>query len=104
MLAADPPVEDALILICRKCGEKLQERKKDENPSRELQHSLKSAIKSLYGKHRVRAVLTDCMDLCPKKAIAIAHVDLKNGPGEFFLLPEEELTLAPEKILKRIRG
>lgn len=104
MLEAQPPVEEALILICRKCGEKLQDRKKDENPARELQHALKSAIKAEYGKRRVRAVLTDCMDLCPKNAITIAHVDLQKGPGEFFILPEEDLDLPPEKILKRIRG
>lgn len=104
MLETNPPVEEALILICKKCGEKLQDRKKDENPARELQHALKSAIKSEFGKHRLRAVLTDCMDLCPKSGVTVAYVDLKSGPGEFFILSEEDLDLPPEKILKKIRG
>lgn len=103
MFETEAPVEEALILICRKCGEKLQDRKKDENPSRELQHALKSAIKAEFGKRRLRAVLTDCLDLCPKKAITIAYMDLQQRPGEFFILSEDDLDLEPAKILRKIR-
>jgi predicted metal-binding protein len=66
----DSPVSDAVILICDKCGKKL-ESDFDENPSRRLQKEIKSEIKSTIGKERVRAVLTSCLDVCPKNEIAI---------------------------------
>jgi predicted metal-binding protein len=67
------PVSEALILVCEKCGKKLVSGD-EENPSRTLQTSLKEKIKEEHGKGKFRAVITSCMDICPKDEIAVAIV------------------------------
>jgi predicted metal-binding protein len=92
---AKSPVSEALILICEKCGKKLSN--SDENPARALQAALKEKIKSDGNKGVIRAVITSCMDVCPKDEIAIA-VSKAGGPSgckdTFFTLksdhPEDE--------------
>lgn len=62
-----------LILICEKCGTKL-ERPGNGNPSRELKDWLKKQLlaKSLWGPNRV--VTSSCLDICPEGKVAIAFV------------------------------
>jgi predicted metal-binding protein len=87
-----PPVTQALILICEKCGKKLS--KSDENPSRTLQGALKEKIKSDGNKGVLRAVITSCMDVCPDGQIAIA-ISKADGDDQFYTLksdhPEDEV-------------
>jgi predicted metal-binding protein len=86
-----PPVSEALILICEKCGKKLSN--SDENPSRALQAALKEKIKSDSNKGVIRSVLTSCMDVCPKDEIAVA-ISKTGGKDKYFTLksdhPEDE--------------
>jgi predicted metal-binding protein len=87
-----PPVSEALILICEKCGKKLSN--SEDNPSRELQSALKEKIKSDGNKGVIRSVLTSCMDVCPKDEIAIAITTSDGGKDRYFTLksdhPEDE--------------
>jgi predicted metal-binding protein len=87
-----PPVSEALILICEKCGKKLSN--SDDNPSRALQSALKEKIKSDGNKGVLRAVITSCMDVCPKDEIAIA-ISKPDGDDRFYTLksdhPEDEV-------------
>lgn len=76
-----PPVRQALVLICEKCGKKLQDG--DANPSKELQSALKSHLKDALGKRQARPLLTSCFDLCPDRKIAVALVPLA-GSTQFF--------------------
>ena len=57
--SVDSPVTDSMIFICEKCGGK------------DLQQYMKSKIKDDGKKGVVRAVISGCMDICPKNAIAI---------------------------------
>jgi predicted metal-binding protein len=86
----EAPVSEGLILICDKCGKKL-ESKSEENPARELQSELKEQGKRRFGKGKIRTVLTSCMDLCPKGEIAVAI--LKNDSpfqnSQFFTVSAE---------------
>ena len=67
---AAPPAEEALILICEKCGKKMAGNS-GENPAREIQAALKEKIKECGLKGKYRAVVTSCMDICPFQEIAI---------------------------------
>lgn len=59
----DPPVREALLFVCEKCG---------KSESRDLARDLKVAIKARGLKGVYRAVLSGCMDICPKRGIAVA--------------------------------
>lgn len=86
---ASPPAEEALILICEKCGKKLG--KSDENPAREIQGALKEKIKECGLKGKYRAVVTSCMDVCPYGEIAIG-ISTPKGEDQFLTAagePEE---------------
>jgi predicted metal-binding protein len=90
--SVDSPVSEALILICEKCGKKLSN--SDDNPARALQGALKEKIKSDGNKGVLRAVITSCMDICPKDEIAIAISKSGTEQDRFFTLksdhPENE--------------
>jgi hypothetical protein len=94
-----PPVSEALILICEKCGKKLA-RDSEENPSRALQSELKGKIKALDGKGKLRAVVTSCMDICPEGeiAIGISPSESRGGKDRFFTVKEGD----PEKMANTI--
>jgi len=98
-----PPVSEAIIMVCEKCGKKLSS-DPETNPSRLLQSSLKDAIKAEYGKGKFRAVITSCMDICPKDeiAIAISRSNANGGEDEFFTVTGDTETLRDE-ILARAR-
>lgn len=70
-----PPVEK-LLLICRKCGTKLQ-LDENSNPSELIQLKLKKKIKENLPKGTARTLLTTCMDICPEKAIALGYIQTK---------------------------
>jgi predicted metal-binding protein len=85
------PVSQAMILICEKCGKKLSS-DNEENPSRSLQQSLKEKIKENGDKGVLRALLTSCMDICPKGEIAVG-ISFSNATGgkDLFLTLKEAL-------------
>ncbi len=76
-----PHWHENLILICEKCGKKL-EGKSTPNPSYELKDWLKKELKArdLWGTTRV--VTSTCLDICPEDKIAVAFIsdrpDLRN--------------------------
>jgi predicted metal-binding protein len=94
------PVSEALILVCEKCGKKLVSGDA-ENPSKTLQMSMKEKIKEDHGKGVYRAVITSCMDICPKDEIAIAILR-QNGSNEFMTVTGDTESLRDE-ILARAR-
>lgn len=98
-----PPVSEAIIMVCEKCGKKLAS-DPENNPSRALQTSLKEAIKSEFGKGKFRAVITSCMDICPKDeiAIAISRSEANGGRDEFFTVTGDTESLKDE-ILARAK-
>lgn len=80
MLEKTPsPVNSALILICEKCGKKLSGSDDSEkNPSRLIQKEMKGIIADQIGKRELRAVVTTCMNVCPKDKIATCLVPTGN--------------------------
>lgn len=64
------PVSEALILVCEKCGKNMGF-SEDNNPARALQKLMKETIKAEGKKGVQRAVITGCMDICPKDELAI---------------------------------
>lgn len=69
--AVRPPKRDTLVSVCRKCS--------GDGPA------LKAALKREfdrrgYGK-TVRVVKSSCLDICPKRAVAVAVADDRKREG-----------------------
>src|ERR1700761_275530 len=101
MQSIEPPVSRALILVCEKCGKRLDS-DADKNPSRKLVSQLKKAAKRQFGKGEGRALATSCMDICPKDLVSVAITTLQ-GPNtgtRFFTLPLDDIEETSERIVK----
>jgi predicted metal-binding protein len=94
------PVSEALILICEKCGKKLAP-DSEPNPARELQLLLKEKIKNQGKKGQLRAVITSCMDLCPKGEIAIG-ISVTAGKNRYFTLEGVDHEAASELLFEQL--
>ena len=103
MQSIDPPVSKALVLVCEKCGKRLDS--DDENPSRQLVSRLKKLSKKQFGRGEVRAVATSCMDICPDDAVSVAITTLRgpNSGTRFFVVNPEDIDETSEQILKELR-
>lgn len=73
MRTIDPPVSTGLILVCEKCGKRLQG-DSDKNPSRKLASRLKKMSREVFDKHEVRVATTSCLDICPDGRVSVAIV------------------------------
>src|SRR5580658_3254701 len=105
MHSIDPPVSNALILVCEKCGKRLDS-DYDENPSRRLVSRLKKLAKKRFGRGEVRAVLTSCMDICPDDRLSVALVTLQ-GPAsntQFFTVKPGDPEETSQQILREVKG
>ncbi|MBC7386271.1 MAG: hypothetical protein H7301_08955 [Cryobacterium sp.] len=98
--AAPSPVSESLLLICEKCGKKL-ETFDGENPAKILQTHLKETISDRFGKGKIRSVLTSCLDVCPKGelTLAIVRVDRSGAPDTFFTFAPGEPKEQTDEIL-----
>jgi hypothetical protein len=69
-----PTWHENLVLVCEKCGKKLQGTASSgaDNPSLGLKDWLKKELlaRSLWG--RTRVVVTTCLDICPVDKVAVA--------------------------------
>lgn len=96
------PVSQALILICEKCGKKLAPND-EENPSKTIQLALKEHIKSAGKKGVLRAVVSSCMDICPKGEIAVGIINVSpTNRGERFFTYDGKTKHAAEAILAKL--
>jgi hypothetical protein len=104
MHPVDPPVSTGLILVCDKCGKRL-EADLDKNPSRELVSRLKKGSKALFGKGEIRAALTTCLDICPEERISVAIVPTGAGSTatKYFTVRPSDIEATSDKILKEAR-
>lgn len=96
------PVSEALILVCEKCGKKLVGEGED-NPSKTLQLALKDRIKEQGKKGVLRAVVTSCMDVCPKGEIAVGILRMEDGAKarEFYTV-RGKVEKAADDVLERV--
>lgn len=73
------------VLACRKCLKRVEDGK-------DLKRTLKSELKrqsDAQGGRRPRLVMTDCMDICPKRAVVVASAaTLKRG--EYLLVGDRD--------------
>jgi hypothetical protein len=67
----EPKWRENLILICEKCGHKINP---PANPTAELKDWLKKKLVSSGHWGPTRVVTTSCLDICPEKQIAIAWI------------------------------
>lgn len=93
----EPPVTEAMIFICEKCGKKIASDAAN-NPAREIVDTLKAEIKANGHKGKLRAVLTSCMDICPENEIAMA-ISRPIASNDYFTL-KGQFKSAPQIILE----
>ena len=77
------PRRAAPIFVCKKCLKRV-----DDGPA--LKRGLKSELKrrsAAQGIKRPRVVMTDCMDICPKRAV-VAASGATLARGEYRLLTD----------------
>ena len=102
MVSVAPPVNQALILICEKCGKKLAP-DSENNLSQTLGLELKAKIKAAGGKGKIRAVVTGCLDVCPDGAIAIG-ISRANAFGDEFYTFNDHFETAADAILTHVQN
>ena len=97
------PWSDALVLICSKCGRKL-ESDVGEDLSEKIKSDLKSRIKEEDLKDRIRVSTSSCMDICPKDRIAITVAKRAGQPAieSFSVSPDASPSEIWEKIRKTV--
>lgn len=92
-----PAPWQSVVLVCRKCTRKL-----DGGFGKKGKHSLADALEDALhdaGRRRdVRVVETDCLDICPKRAVALVCTA---RPHEVLLVPEGA---DPALVLARVLG
>ena len=87
----------SVVLVCRKCSRKL-----GGGFGKKGKHTLADALEdALDGTGRGREVLvveTECLDICPKRAVTVLRAD---RPGEILVVPAGA---DPEAVLARLLG
>jgi predicted metal-binding protein len=103
LTSVSSPVTRALVMICDKCGRKLEE-SEEKNPSRVIQKRLKQEFKEVYGKGAARAVTTSCLDICPEDRIAVGIVKFgeERSTTEFFLVEGQDCDGDMKAIFEKI--
>jgi predicted metal-binding protein len=103
MQPVDAPVSNALVLVCEKCGKRLDS-DFDENPSRRLVSRLKKLAKKRFGRGEVRAVLTSCMDICPDDRVSVALVTFRGAASktQFFTVKPDDPEATSQRILREV--
>lgn len=71
IVPAVPRSRDALVSVCTKC----------DGDGKALRRALKVALEERGVKKGTRVVGTSCLDVCPKRAIAVAISDRRGEPG-----------------------
>jgi predicted metal-binding protein len=103
MHSIDAPVSNALILVCEKCGKRLDS-DADENPSRRLVSRLKKLAKKRFGRGEIRAVATSCMDVCPDDRVCVALITFRRNASStrFFTVSVEDEEETSHQILREV--
>ncbi len=104
MRTIDPPVSTGLILVCEKCGKRMQG-DGDKNPSRKLASRLKKMSRELFDKREVRVALTSCLDICPpnRVSVAIVPVGRPTQAPSFLTVKTEDIESTSHDILEHAR-
>ncbi len=104
MRTIDSPVSTGLILVCEKCGKRL-DKDADKNPSRKLASRLKKMSREVFDKHAVRVAMTSCLDICPDNRISVAIVPTGNHSegARYFTVKASDLKDTGERIVKEAR-
>jgi hypothetical protein len=73
-IPAEPAPWRDLVLVCRKCSAKLDGKHFGPDGDLTLRETLKIYIRECGLKGIVRAVETDCLDLCPEGAVSVMRI------------------------------
>jgi predicted metal-binding protein len=102
MKPIEPKWHESIILICEKCGKKLDPK---GNPSVELKDWVKKKMISAGHWGEIRVSTSSCLDICPENLVAIAFTGDRAGSKTqaFEIDPVNDREWLLEKALKRAR-
>ena len=95
-IPAEPAPWRDLVLVCRKCSAKLDGKHFGPDADMTLREALKVHIRAHGLKGVVRAVETDCLDLCPEGAVSVMRI---SSPDEIVPVPPGS---TPASVLERL--
>ncbi len=95
-IQAEPVPWRDLVLVCRKCSAKLDGRHFGPDRDMTLREAMKIHIRKHGLKGIVRAVETDCLDLCPEGAVSVMRIA---DPRQIVPVPPGS---SPEAVLERL--
>ena len=61
----DPPFGHALVAVCAECSGR-------QPKPKEVRSALRAGLKAAGARKAVRVVESSCLDVCPKRAVAVA--------------------------------
>lgn len=79
-----PTAWQDVILVCHKCGKKLDDGGFGPDGDQSLVRALRQALRAAGRRREVRVMETRCMGLCPKRAVALVRA---GRPGEILAVP-----------------
>ncbi|MBN8827419.1 MAG: hypothetical protein J0H68_01780 [Sphingobacteriia bacterium] len=100
MLPVEPPVKQALIFICEKCGKKLAQ---ETNPSVSIQQDLKQKLREKFPAKEMKASLVSCLGICPVEQVSVAIVPNQSQP-KYFTVSKDKLDNASEIIMHEVEA
>ncbi len=102
MQPIQPKWHESLVLICEKCGKKLNAQ---NNPATELKDWVKKKMISAGHWGEIRVSTSSCLDICPENLVAIAFTGDRAGAKTeaFEIDPLKDREWLLEKTLKRAR-
>ena len=95
----DPKWNENLILLCEKCGHKINP---PANPTHELKDWLKKKLVASGHWGPTRVVTTSCLDICPEKQIAIAWISERADRKKIEIETFDPKSFDREALLKKI--
>jgi hypothetical protein len=95
-LPAAPAPWGDLVLVCRKCSGKLDGRGFGPDQDMTLREAMKQHIRARGLKGVVRAVETDCLDLCPEGRVSVMRIAF---PHEIIAVPPATTT---DQVFRRL--
>ncbi|MEQ8280110.1 MAG: hypothetical protein RMA76_01595 [Deltaproteobacteria bacterium] len=96
MKAKTPPAKHATVFVCHECDGKKPRPKT-------VRAFLKAGVKAGGAKRSLRVVESECLDLCPKRAVAVCIARTASGATFHELEDDDAMKTLLSSLLEEVR-